>query len=79
MQTRSTLKYADRAKQIKNEHKKNEDVTQRKLRELQDTIKELQAQLEAAKDAKENQRRIEEYEALKRELQEAREQVGPLS
>ncbi|TNJ27491.1 Kinesin-3 [Giardia muris] len=43
----STLKYADRAKQIKNTVSKNESAQERYIKELEDRVKELEAQLAA--------------------------------
>ena len=42
----STLRYANRAKNIKNKPKKNEDPKDAMLREFQEEIKRLKAQLE---------------------------------
>merc|ERR1711871_1067138 len=47
-ETLSTLRYANRAKNIKNKPKINEDPKDAMLREYQDEIKMLKAQLEAA-------------------------------
>ena len=47
-ETLSTLRYANRAKNIKNKPKINEDPKDAMLREYQDEIKALKAQLEAA-------------------------------
>ncbi|KAJ3324199.1 Kinesin-like protein kif3a [Blyttiomyces sp. JEL0837] len=47
-ETLSTLRYANRAKNIKNKPKINEDPKDAMLREFQEEIKKLKAQLEAA-------------------------------
>src|SRR5689334_12282892 len=49
-ETISTLRYADRAKQIKNKPIINEDPKDTKLREMQDEINQLKAMLEARKN-----------------------------
>jgi len=48
-ETLSTLRYANRAKNIKNKPKINEDPKDAMLREYQKEIKALKAQLEASK------------------------------
>lgn len=50
-ETLSTLQYAARAKKIKNEAKKNEDASERLIRELRDEIEELRRNLLKMNDA----------------------------
>ena len=47
-ETMSTLKYASRAKKIENKAKRNEDVSQKVIRQLKEEIEELRRQLAAA-------------------------------
>ena len=47
-ETLSTLKYASRAKKIENKAKRNEDVSQKVIRQLKEEIEELRRQLAAA-------------------------------
>ena len=49
-ETLSTLRYANRAKNIKNKPRINEDPKDAMLREFQDEIKQLRAQIEAQKE-----------------------------
>ena len=49
-ETISTLRYADRAKQIKNKPKINEDPKDAALRQMQDEIKQLRELLAAGGD-----------------------------
>jgi hypothetical protein len=47
-ETLSTLKYASRAKKIENKAKRNEDVSQKVIRQLKEEIEELRRQLAAS-------------------------------
>ena len=47
-ETMTTLKYAERAKKIENKAKRNEDVSQKVIRQLKEEIEELRRQLAAA-------------------------------
>jgi len=71
-ETLATLRYADRAKKIKNKPTINEDPQQKLIRELQEENARLKAQLEAAGgghsglDPEAERRMREEYEAQMR-------------
>ncbi|KAI9103234.1 P-loop containing nucleoside triphosphate hydrolase protein [Phlyctochytrium arcticum] len=63
-ETLSTLRYANRAKSIKNKPKINEDPKDAMLREFQEEIKRLKAQLDApAQGAAEHEKQLEEMQA----------------
>lgn len=64
-ETVNTLRYANRAKSIKNKPKINEDPKDALLREFQDQIAQLQAQL-GKKGGKRKKKKEREKEGIKR-------------
>ncbi|KAI9204425.1 P-loop containing nucleoside triphosphate hydrolase protein [Polychytrium aggregatum] len=65
----STLRYANRAKNIKNKPKVNEDPKDAMLREFQEEIKRLKAQLEATENGEMGDPVIQEIEEIEEEMQ----------
>lgn len=86
-ETLSTLKYADRAKQIKNKAVVNEDPNVTIIKELKAEIERLKKQLEgksleavpgAIVDPEAERKRMEEFERLKEELLESQKIIAQL-
>jgi kinesin family protein 3/17 len=69
-ETLSTLRYANRAKNIKNKPKVNEDPKDTMLREFQEEIKRLKAMLENAEVGNELIHEVEEIEEIEVEEEE---------
>ena len=82
-ETIGTLQYADRAKNIKNETKKNEDVNEKMIRELREEIERLREMVQSGKsmpatgEGAMSSEKTKEMEEMLANLEQAKQQVSP--